>query len=167
MALAAQFWQTTVSLVDNGGNVTNRTYRNRATSQTEAETAAADLVVKLGDVSDCAIKAYSVTRVFEDSGVLFPADAGVQIENQAEVVVELAGAGQKTATMNIPAPKIGIFVASGGPGANNVDISDADFAAFLGLFQTVIGVNGYSLSDGEIVSYAIDGKRIHRKSRRG
>jgi hypothetical protein len=165
MSLVADGYDITVSLMDNGGNVTQKAYVSRATTDAEATTAAGALLTALGGVTDCAIRDYSINKRFIEDTLVYPA-SGVQIENQAEITVALTSSPNKSATLNIPAPKIGIFAGTAGAAANNVDLLDTALNVYFDLFEDS-AATGFAISDGETMANAIIGKRIHRKSRKG
>jgi hypothetical protein len=122
------------------------------------------LVEALGAVTNSALVGYGVTHVWADDAFTVPTDTGVQNENQALVTVGIAGSPLKSATITIPAPVDGIFVATSGANANVVDVLDADLVAYAELFKST-GVA--FVSESESVSVIKEGRRIHRGSRKG
>lgn len=163
MALATAGWRVFVTLRDNGGNDTTKTYEMNAADATEAAATVADLITALNAVTDAVIVSYGFYELFVENAFAYPGE-GVQIENLAQLNFSLEDRPNVTAVLTIPAPNIGIFVASSGAGANIVDTSDAALIAYRDLFRTG---GGLLLSDGEVAESLISGKRIHRKSRRG
>lgn len=156
------FWSN-ISLADNGGNVTTKTYELDAADAAEAATNHAAVVAALTAVTDARVIAHFwYEKSVQDTPTL-PA-SGVQIEDQALLTFEIAGNPLKSATLTIPAPKPGIFQAVTGSGANQVDLANAAVVTFRSLFQNA---NECFLSDGEKAERLKSGKRIHRKSRSG
>lgn len=156
------FWSS-VSLADNGGNVTVKTYELDAADAAEAATNHAAVLTALGNVTDArVIGHFWYEKMVQDTPTL--PGAGVQIEDQALLTFEIAGNPLKSATHTIPAPKIGIFNAVSGSGANVVDLANAAVIAYRSLFQSA---GECFISDGEKAQVLKAGKRIHRRSRSG
>lgn len=163
MAFVSAGWRLSATLADNGGDTTTKTYELTSADAAEAATDGAAVIAALGGVSDCEILSYYWYEQFVEETPLLPA-AGVQIEDLALLTFELAGNPLKSATHTIPGPKQTIFQTSTGAGANIVDTADAAVVAYRSLFQA----NGECyISDGEVANVLREGRRIHRKSRRG
>lgn len=163
MALTSNGWWLSVTLVDNNNNETTKRYQMVAAVAEDAATDSAIVLAALDAVTDAVIRSYHVYEEFVEGSFSFPA-AGVEIQNQAALNFDLVGHPEKTATVKIPAPVIGIFVASSGSGAKVVDTSDAALIAFRDLFRT--GGQLY-LSDGEVANTLVAGRRMHSASRNG
>ena len=156
------FWSS-VTLADNGGNQTVKTYELDVADMTEAATAHAAILAALGNVTDARILShFFYERLVQDTPTL--PGSGVHIEDLALLNFEIAGNPMKTATHTIPAPKPGIFISVIGSGANTVDVGNSAVIAYRSLFQSA---GGCFISDGEKVNVLKSGKRIHRKSRNG
>jgi hypothetical protein len=164
MSFVAYGFTGYVTLLDNGGNETSKTYLLQAADAAAAATAIAAIATALTAVTDATIVAYGSTERVVNDAVTYPS-AGVQIENLALVDAAILDEPTKTATFTIPAPKIGIFVGSVGAPANVVDLTDTDLIAYANLFKITTG-KAY-ISDGETLDFMKSGKRIHRKSRNG
>lgn len=162
MAFVSQGFRGQVTLEDNGGNKTVRTFYLRADNAEDAATAMTTILAALDAVTDALIIDYSFGEVFGNDSGSYPA-SGVQIENLALITTQLA-TFNKTATYTIPAPVPAMFVALSGPGANEVNPTYAPLVTYENLF-TAAGV-AY-ISDGEDATAIQNGKRIHRKSNRG
>jgi len=163
MALVADGFDLVVQLVDTGGNQTTRTYRLDSADAAAAATDSGTIMTALNAVTDAAISGYSINTRFVENALTYPADA--EVENNARITAKIVGRPNRSATIEIPAPNVGIFTGTEGPAFNVVDMSDAALLTFLGLFD---GSGPVLVSDGEsiIVSSAV-GKRIHKKSIRG
>ena len=163
MALVADGFDLVVQLVDTGGNSTTRTYNLNSADAAAAATDSAAVMAALNAVTDATISGYSINTRFVENALAYPADA--EIENNARITAKIVGRPNRSATIEIPAPNVGIFTGTEGPSFNVVDIADAALQTFLQLFD---GAGEVSVSDGEqiIVSSAV-GKRIHKKSIRG
>lgn len=161
------FWLS-VALVDNNNDETTRTYQMTAADADTAATDAAAVLSALNAVTDSNVRSYFTYERFVEDAFAFPA-AGVENQNQALLNFDLVGHPEKSATVSIPAPVIGIFVASSGAGAKIVDTSDAALITFRNLFRgTGAGGTGeLLLSDGEVANSLISGKRRHVASRNG
>jgi len=100
---------------------------------------------------------------YEESAFVYPA-TGVENQNKARIVSQLVGSTKK-ATIDIPAPKVGLFNAPTGVNANVVDLLDTEVLAYLAVFQT--GGNAF-ISDGEVLDFGVEGRRVSsRKGFRG
>jgi hypothetical protein len=166
MALSGLQFGMTVSFVDNGGNQVTREYmmKTEIATYVDAAAAAADMIPLVDALTGAKISQYRVFQVFQETAFTLPVDAGVQVEDRATLTFMLAGAGSKKAAINIPAPVIGVFVASSGPNANVVDTNDAAVMAFADQF---LGASNFRLSDGEATTRLLAGHRTHSRSNRG
>lgn len=166
MALDAGLFGMTVSFLDNGSNVVTREYMMDpalVTTYAEAEAAALDILPDIIAVTDAAIPQYRVFQTFSETALVIPA-AGVQVENQASLTLQLTSPGNEKANLNIPAPKQALFVQPSGPQANIVNMGNALILALIGNFFTP---ENFTISDGEKVARGLSGKRTHKKSSRG
>jgi len=163
MALTSTGWWLSVALVDNNNDETVKTYQMTAADADTAATDAATVLAALDAVTDSVIRSYYTYERFVEGAFGFPA-AGVENQNQALLNFDIVGHPEKSATVSIPAPVIGIFVASSGAGAKIVDTSDAALITFRDLFRTG---GELLLSDGEVANSLISGKRRHVASRNG
>lgn len=164
MALVANGYGLDVTLTDQGGNDTTRSYDLKGADIAEATTNAADVMAALANVTDAKIKAYSIRSKFIDNAFALPT-GGVQVENQAKIGLTINGLPNKKGYVTIPAPKDTIFQGASGAAYNQVDFADLAVIAFVDLFTT--GGVAY-LSDGEEATTVNPvGKRIHVKSNKG
>lgn len=163
MALAHAWYELTVSLGDNGANITTKRYRLRSADIATAVTDAAIVVAALDAVTNAVIVGYRISDVFHEGTVVYPA-AGIENEDKASISVLLTTGGGKKANLKIPAPVIGIFNGATGAAANVVDTSDTDLNTYLDLFAT--GGEAY-ISDGEDYDSVQSGKRISAGSLNG
>ena len=164
MAQVSQGFTGYVTVADNGNDRSTKGYTLRAGTYNDAIAAMEDIVAALDAVTRSAIVGYGVTHVFADDAFAVPTDTGIQNENQALITVGIDGKPLKSATLTIPAPVDGIFVATSGASANVVDATDADLLTYFNLFKST-GV-AY-ISDNENASVIKEGRRIHRGSRKG
>jgi len=151
-----------VTLVDNGNNQTVKTFDLQGADLAAATTNAGTVLTNLALVTDATIKGYVIGQRFTNDAFAFPS-AGVHIEDLALIALSITDDPTKTATITIPAPKVGCFVATSGAGANVVE-NDAPITAYWEMFKDAAQVY---LSDGETAEIFQYGKRIHRGSRRG
>jgi len=166
MAMVGQRFGMTISFVDSGGNQVTREYMmaGAVATYTDAAAAAAAMYPIVNALTGATIPQYRVFQVFEDNAFVLPADAGVQVENQASLTFLLAGSGSKKGNLNVPAPVSGIFVGTSGPNLNIVDVADAAVVAFADQF---LGAGDFRLSDGEASARILNGKRVHKRSSKG
>lgn len=163
MALATDGYWLTVSLVDNGGNVSTLRYELTSADAATAVTDAATIIAALDAVTNAVISNYSWGERFAENAFAYPA-AGIENEDKASVTVLLDGAGAKKANFKIPAPVIGVFMGATGPSANEVDVLDAALVTYGGIFEA--GGEAY-ISDGETMDSMLNGKRISAGSQKG
>ena len=163
MALVSNGFWLSVTLRDNGGNDTTRTYQLSAADATAAGADTVNILAALNAVTDAVIVSWFNYQRFVEDAFVYPA-SGVEIENLALLEFDLVDHPEKSATITIPAPAPGIFVSLSGGGANTVDLADAAVIAYAALFQTGGEV---LISDGEVADTLVAGRRIHRASRRG
>lgn len=158
-------WELNVTLIDNGGNTSTLSYSLVAIDYTAAAAAAATILTRIGNVTNAVVKGYSIVQRYIENALTLPG-SGVQVEDRATVVLQIAGDPLKKVTVNIPAPKAGIFVGTSGESADVIDTSDTDLQAYASTFHT----GGLAtISDGEFVDDAVragveKGKRTHRRS---
>lgn len=172
MALVQDGFWLTIQMRDSGENKTSRTFQMTAATFAAAETAAAALLPQWNALTDAEIVGYTISARFVENAPAIPA-AGVQIENTAEIVVNIEGSATKKAAFNVPAPAAaldagsdGFFVAVTGINSNVVNGAYDPLTAFIANFST-LGDNRLMISDGEHADGFSRGFRVHKKSRRG
>lgn len=169
MALTSVGFFTNVVVTDSGKNKSTLHYKLVSEDIETAVTDAGTLITALNAITDGVITSYSVGEEFnEDSSFL--AAEGVHVENVALVSVRLDNTEEKWAQLRIPAPNAGIFLAATGTKSNEIDPTDSALNTFLDLFVADTGI--CKISDGEYiadpaVTANVEGKRIHRASRKG
>ena len=168
MAFEDAVFGMTVTFIDSGSNTASREYMMDATTVTtfaEAQVAAVAAIPVIQATSDAPIASYRVFQTYNEAALVLPAT--VQVENTMSLTYQLVLAGNKKANLNVPAPKITMFVAGTGPQSNIVNTNETTntvLAAFTDLFQAG---GDFTMSDGEKTSRILSGKRVHRKSSRG
>lgn len=167
MAFSAALFGMTITFIDSGSNIATREYMMDSTvvDYTGAQAAATAAVPVIQALSDAPIASYRIFQGFSEAALVLP--AAVQVENQMSLTYQLVLAGNKKANLNVPAPKITMFITATGPGSNTVNVdetSNVALAAYTDLFQTG---GKFTMSDGEKTSRVLSGKRVHKKSSRG
>jgi len=167
MAIAQQPWELYSEWIDQGGNTTSRTFQLVSTDTADdisaVRTDASAVLAAFAAASDAKLKAYRLTAVYVEDSLTLPTAA--QVENNLQISAKIAGHPNKSARIEIPAPKETLFQQTTGPGNNLADFADPLLAAVVNLFKTT--GNAY-VSDGEsITDQDIRGKRVHHKSSRG
>jgi len=167
MAFEAAGFGMTVTFIDSGSNTAPREYMMDATVLTyaDAETAANAMLPAVQALSDAPVASYRVFQSYNEGALLLPLT--VQVENTMSLTYQLALAGNKKANLNIPAPKISMFVAGTGPQSNIVNTNTTTntlLETFTGMFKAA---GKFTMSDGEKTSRILSGKRVHKKSSRG
>jgi len=168
MALVSPYWVLEVQLVDRGGNDTTRTYRFRDTDDAGdmdlLATAANALIVALQLVTDAVIKKYQLAKVFINDAFALPSVG--EVEAHALITAPILDLPQKSASIDIPAPKDSIFVGSSGAAYNQVDFADAAVIGYLNEFTGA--TSPFLVSDGEAIEQVnLRGKRTHSRSTKG
>lgn len=162
-----------VTLADYQGNKSTMRFDLTKADLTDVATDIADLtgagglLADLEAVTDGKVVSYSVGVMFAEDGSPY-ADAGVNVEEVAEIVAKITGQPDKYGVLRIPAPAAGIFLAGPGESANLLDQTDADLQAYLANFESgglVTMSDGESIADSATVGNW-KGKRIFRASRK-
>lgn len=164
MALVAGGFEFSVVLVDSGGNKSTRVYDLTSADMTEALTDAAAILALLDTLTNAAIQGYRVAQKFVEDAFAYPA-GGVNVEELALVTAQIDGEPGKTVNFSIPAPVDSIFIAVTGPQRNRVDTANLDLIAYASIWNPG---SRAEISDGESIELPLlEGKRIHRGSRKG
>lgn len=167
MASVSTGWRVVMSFVDTGGNETTRTAQLVATDTAGDATAVfadvATIVAAYVAATDAALKGYFVAKNYVEDALTLPAAA--EVENNLQITAKIDGIPNKSATIEIPAPKVTMFQQTTGVGYNQPDFADSLLAAIVNLYDD----NGIAyVSDGErITAQGIKGKRVHHKSNKG
>lgn len=148
MALTAVGFELSVSLVDTGGEVSNKTYGVRGADYTEALANAAAFLVDLAAASLCVVTGYHLSTVFAEDAITLPTSAGARNSMQAVITVDIADNPLKHATIVIPGPVANVFVSTSGP---NSDIVNAVHAIVTALVDNFKAAGSVFISDGEDV----------------
>lgn len=167
MAFEAAAFGMSVTFIDSGSNTAPREYMmdDTVTTFAEAETAATAAIPQIQATSDAPIVEYRIFQKYAEGALVLP--AAIQIENTMSLTYQLIGAGNKKANLNVPAPKIAMFVAPTGPQSNIVNtntVTNTVLETFTTLFKSA---GKFTLSDGEKTSRILSGKRVHKKSSKG
>lgn len=168
MAFIDKGWKLTLSFVDTGGNPTTREFQLVATDDD------GDLTAVIADVqtivtayvaaTDAVLTKQTLSKDSVEDSVTLPA-GDVNVENNLQISAKIFGTPNKSAVIEIPAPKSTLFVAPTGPGHNIADFTDPLLGAVVNLFKD--DAQAY-VSDGEsITDQNIKGKRVHHKSTKG
>jgi len=161
MALVSRGFQLEVSLVDYGNTPTTKTYQMTAADYDTAITDVAIIMPALINMTDAVISGYRVTEVYEQDALALPSTVN-PVSVRATMTAYINDAGSKKGDFDVPSPRIGIFQAAVGNGADIVDPTDAAVQAYYALFQT----GGQLLfSDGEVMGGFIGGIRTSKARR--
>ncbi len=161
MALVSFGWQLDLTLVDAANKKFYRVLNFEAADAAEAATRVGNHLTALAGVSGMAVAGYRYGEKMLETALAFP--AGVEGENQAELVFSVVGHPTKTATITIPGALDGAFIAATGPNRDELDIADVGVIGYKNQFTSGV----FTISDGETADALLKGKRIHVKSRRG
>jgi len=159
MALVSDGFWLTVSLVDYGGNETSKRWKMTAADYATAITDVAIIMPALINVTDAVISGYGVAERYVENALSLPATVN-PVSVVASCTAYIDDAGQKKANFQIPSPKIGIFTAAIGDGADIVDGTDSAFLAYKALFDTG---EQLLISDGETLGGFLRGERVTLK----
>lgn len=164
MAFIPGRWFTIINMVDNGGDQSSKRFEINAADSTEATAAQTALLAAWNNVTDMKVVSYYTYQEEVSDVEALPA-SGVERENNALLTFEVRDKPNKSATLSIPAPKPGIFVASSGAGAEIIDTADVAVVALRDLF--IADPPTIFLSDGESMGQLVKGKRVHRRNSNG
>lgn len=162
MAFAPEGYFVWFEFIDSGYDTFSQTYPLTATTDADAETEALTVVTDWLAMSDAQLLRYHWYQDIVEQTVA--PTAGSQVENQALLSYAVVGEPLRRATVSIPAPKITLFSAPTGPGSNIIDTGDSLITTFNGLF---LAGGELTFKDGNIAESLIEGKRIHRRSKKG
>lgn len=165
MAIVTKGWELSISLVDNGGNITTLSWEANTAVVTDLATAQAArdaLVTDLEAISNAVIIGTRLSEVQYEDSVAYPA-AGIENEDKASISYLIQDTNKK-GNLKIPAPVIGAFVNTSGPSANVVDVTATVVTNYCDNFRTT---GGWYVSDGESLQTVLKGKRISAKNNNG
>jgi len=163
MAFVLQNLIFTISFADNSGAVSTRTYETQDTDIAAVTALVDDWATTFAAVTDCEIVSYALTQRWIEDTVILPA-SGVQNENQAIVTAKILGDPTESATITLPGPKSGVFVAPSGPLADVVDVAEPIVTNWLGLF---LDGGAFYVSDGENPVAPFSGRRRNVRNASG
>jgi len=165
MAFLPSVFGVTVTYLDGGSNTTTREYFCDAdvADFAAANVAALAIIADIEALTDAEISSYRVFQVNNEGSLTIPSIT-VQIENCLSLTALLTAAGNKKANINIPAPKIGAFVAASGTQAN---IANTTAAIVTNFTDNFLVAGSFTISDGEEIARLLDGRRVHKRSNKG
>lgn len=165
MALVQGPYFLNVTFADSAGDETTRRIQIQGATDADAKTNATAVVADLVALSDAVVKGWTLCITFLEDAFALPA-GNVNVEEAAELTLQLTTSPNKHAVFSVPAPKIGMFAGISGPNRNVVDTADVDTLNLVNDFNT--GAQAL-ISDGEAVETGgiIKGKRVHYRSRKG
>lgn len=161
MALVSQGFWVDFELVDYAGNRTSKRYEMTAPDYATAVTDVAIVAPALINMTDAVIASYSIQERYVQDALSLPAAVN-PVSVRAVMTAFINDAGDKKASFDVPSPKIGIFQAAIGSGADLVDTTDAAVLAYKALFDA--GEQLF-ISDGESLGGLIGGVRTTVKRR--
>jgi len=161
MALVSSGFYLDVSLVDYGGNQTNKRYEMTAADYDTAVLDIAIIMPALINMTDAVITSYSIQQRYVENALALPTTVN-PVSVKAVMTAYINDAGDKKASFDVPSPRIGIFQGTIGNAADLVDTSDAAVLAYKALFD-----DGEQLfiSDGESLGGLIGGIRTSQTRR--
>jgi len=161
MALVSSGFFLDVSLVDYGGNQTNKRYEMTAADYDTAILDIAIIMPALINMTDAVITSYSIQQRYVENALALPTTVN-PVSVKAVMTAYINDAGDKKASFDVPSPRIGIFQGTIGNAADLVDTSDAAVLAYKALFD-----DGEQLfiSDGESLGGLIGGIRTSQTRR--
>jgi hypothetical protein len=161
-------WELLITAKDRGGNSTNRTYVFADETDPPDDTAVAAFIVVWELTSLLKVSKFEVSAVQVNDAFTLPTDAGAEVEAHALITAPIHGEPTESATIDIPAPVPGLFVASSGKGYNVIDPGDTQVQNFLAYFTNGDTAQLFTISDGETIDQVnVFGKRTHSHSVRG
>lgn len=165
MALTTEGFELSISVADNGANVSTLSWKANTAVVTDfasAQTQRAALVTDLDAITNGIIIGTRLTEVQYEDTIVYPA-AGIENEDKASISYLIQGTN-KVGNLKVPAPVIGAFVNTTGPSANVVNIAATVVTDYAANFMTT---GGWFVSDGESLGTVLKGKRISAKNNNG
>jgi hypothetical protein len=167
MALTQSKWIAEVSIADNSGKTVPRFYEAPLAAFADYDAFALafnTLLTALNNMTSGVVAGYRLTVQFVEDALTLPL-SGVENENQAFFTGKIVGDPTDSATQSVPAADPAIFIATSGPSANVVDMSDAAVGVWVGLFDAT---GPWTISDGENWDApTVIGRRRHVKNTNG
>lgn len=136
-------FESTVSLQDDYGRPTTRSYRLNAADFAAAQTAMGTFITNLAAITGAEVVKY---RIGAEVTVADAPTAGSNIDAGVTFSMQLADGGK--GNVKVPAPLPAYLVAGGA-----VDLANIEVAAFLAHFTS----GEFLISDGEVVTSVIKG----------
>lgn len=128
------------------------------TTYDEMVTALVAFLTDLTGVSAGVVKSYTITGRAIENAYTRPTDSDAEWRDTALIVTEVDDQPLKTANIQIPMPKIGIFRGTEGVLMDEIDTGDAALIAYIDNFRPG---GSFTVSDGEQVGTVIrEGKRL-------
>ena len=175
MALTQQKVFINVTLTDAGGNKSGLNLEtdyadldalNTAHTTNDEIFGAGGIIPDLQAVTDATVTGVSFGAQYAEDTTFYGAQ-GSEVERIALVSAKENGGIDKL-SIRLPAPDVGIFLATQGPDRNTVDQTDATMQAWLANYGAAghLRVAGKAISDPAVAGNW-KGKQIHRGSRKG
>ena len=158
MAIITDHFEITMTLADEGCNVSTLTFQCRAALYADAVLAKTALIGAIQNMTNCAIQRVSINEVWKNDAFSYPINT--ETANKLSMTVLLTGGTGKKANLKVPGPSDTLFGASGTAGFNILDTSNAAVAVYMNLFKST---GEFYVSDGEDLDSLVSGKRIHAK----
>lgn len=168
MAFIDKGWFLTLTFIDAGGNTTTRrldlTANDDAGDLTEVIADVQTVVAAYVAATDAVLIKQTLSKDSVEDSVTLPTTS-VNVEENLQVSAKIFGQPNKSTYFEIPAPKIGMFQATSGPGRNQANFATGPLPAVVNLYLDDAEL---FISDGEsITAQNIKGKRVHHKSTKG
>jgi len=159
MGLVLKGFRATYTLIDSGGNTSEKTIDFTSADQTAFDTDEPIARAALIGVTDAVIAGSFIGPVYYENALALPATA--EVETKLSMTLRLANKGNAKSNMAIPAPKIGLFQGSTGPAKNTVNYTSGNTAlvTYLDLFRETTGIATFS--DGDFLAGAAAGNPIN------
>jgi len=140
MGLVVIGYRATYTLIDSGGNTSEKTLDFTSADQAAFDTDEPIARAALIAVTDAVIAGAVMGPVYYENALALPATA--EVETKLSLTLRLANKGNQKSNMTIPAPKITLFQGTTGPAKNvvNYGSSNTALAAFLDLFRETTGI---------------------------
>lgn len=167
MAFVSAGYFVDIVFQDTGANQTSRRMKVKGATYVAALANAIAARNAIAAASDAAIVSMTMSEKFYDDAFVAPTDPEVQVEVNAELVLQNAADLTKHPTWYLPSPKAAVWQAATGKQSNYVKLDEAIVVAVANIFNVT---DGYVyISDGEqtIKDTILDGWRVTRRNRQG
>lgn len=156
MALVTDGWKGSITFGGKDDSTQTVNLDFTATAYADVVTDCALVITAYSGVSGGVIKGYNIREEFIEDNYTRPSNEDSEGGEHAYVTVGIEGNPFKKATIGIPFPLIGLFLATAGVNRNVIDPTDTA----IGILANKYSASGQLyISDGEVAEGVLNGQR--------